>query len=1483
MTGPKVKKKRTLFRKIVNVFLGIFIGIFILIVLFIGFSQTKTFREFLRGKIIEIANNNINGKLNIQRIDGSILTSIILRSTLLTYDQDTILYAKKIELETSPLRILLKQIHIRNFELSDANIELIKDNNGRYNFSKLFKPSPKDTTKSTFPFSIRISSLNLTNVNLKVASLENKYSNKSYPFLYLDDFRIDNLYLTLNAYANLNKKDFLINLEEMKCKTNLSNFTLKNLAGKIGLTGDYAKITNLMVETKGTNFILDAELKDFHLFNNFNYAQLKKSPVSLKLTTRIFNFSELSGFVPATDLLKGTIKTTIYASGKYGNMKVDKIAIDYLKTHLEGTAVITDLNDPKNLFINAHLTNSYLNQPDLAQLLPGVGMPVYKDLQINNINIDFEGRPNNFTTKLSGDFPKGKFASNMKFDFASGKMKYDVGLSTSQLDLSPLLNSPTNMNLNLTAQGEGTNLRDLTLSIRFKLLQSSFQQYKIDSLKIFTSAKNGIFDIRMNSLAESVKLRIRTNIDFNNVRNPVYHLTGNVSNINLERLLKNPKMASNINFGFDVRGNSFDPDSMNTKLIFKLDSSKIASVSIHPTEIVLNYKKSGDGGRIINLNSDLADLSVTGRYSLKDAIPVIGYEYKTISNLVIQKINSINPWAFFKDTTKAREYNLQLAGEENIPEYVNNNFDMNYELVIRDLSEVKAISGFKDLSVEGKISGGFKNSNEKFESAIKTELNRIKLISHDNIVYVSNFNLNFIANRDNRTIAPENIFGKLDMSIARVFSGTDLKNFNLNLKLDKNILSSKLSAQLDTSLTTNVSGLADFSKNNVILSFDTLFIKYKNFEWKNDGVLSAVYNKDFFELQHFRMVRNGSALDLSGLIYGNGAENLSFKIVNLDLDFINVLAGFESRALTGNIFLDGQFTGYLHDPIIKMQLNIDNIVARGARLGFLRTNFDYGKKLLNTDIKFMDSTLNMSNPLLVISGVIPINLAFVGASERIIKDKEINLTVKSNNFDLSLFENIVPMVKDLHGKLITDLNIGGYIDKLDLNGDLHLSNTSFTLLQNNLPYSLEMGMAFNKSSVILESFNLRNAGKTTFKGRLFGEGNYNFDDKTGELRVRGDLTVLSQASKAAVPYLYGNITIGSQGDWVFTYKNNSGYFDGVVLIKNMDVTVPQIQSSYSTSGEYIYRYVVDSSKINKSEEEFNNFLALTKKTRPSRTINLPKSFNFGYKVKIHIEDEASLNIILNQEANQKLTALLNGDLFFENGGIAQGEFKLLEGSELTFFKTFTAGGKIYFDNSITNPRLDIVATYQSAIGDTAVAVKIKLEGPVDQLGENLAKNPNNIAVYITQNNIDKNVPAPDKTPADAITFILVGKFLSGLTTGDKAAMSSFLNPQEYTNSALSGVLSAFANKYLGDVVRNIELEQTGTSTRLSVSGKIQKLKYSLGTKTEEFQDISKANLKLEYPITENFIIRFERKDPILENVNTTEKVNEIAIKYNFMF
>jgi len=180
-----------------------------------------------------------------------------------------------------------------------------------------------------------------------------------------------------------------------------------------------------------------------------------------------------------------------------------------------------------------------------------------------------------------------------------------------------------------------------------------------------------------------------------------------------------------------------------------------------------------------------------------------------------------------------------------------------------------------------------------------------------------------------------------------------------------------------------------------------------------------------------------------------------------------------------------------------------------------------------------------------------------------------------------------------------------------------------------------------------------------------------------------------------------------------------------------------------------------------------------------------------------------------------------------------------------------------------------------------VAVKVKLTGPLQDLNKNFINNKNNLAVYYGTENIDKDIPDPTKDASDAIMFIVTGRFT---TTEEGYTNVNQSNTLTGTASSIAGsLLGGLLNSYAGDYIRNVELKQVGSYTKFSLSGKVNKFKYSIGGTTEVFQDLGRTNIRIEYPFFQKFFIRLERKESLTESNLLREMINELGLKYKFEF
>ena len=266
-----------------------------------------------------------------------------------------------------------------------------------------------------------------------------------------------------------------------------------------------------------------------------------------------------------------------------------------------------------------------------------------------------------------------------------------------------------------------------------------------------------------------------------------------------------------------------------------------------------------------------------------------------------------------------------------------------------------------------------------------------------------------------------------------------------------------------------------------------------------------------------------------------------------------------------------------------------------------------------------------------------------------------------------------------------------------------------------------------------------------------------------------------------------------------------------------------------------------------------------------------------------------------KELGQKLTANLKGSIVIdkEKGqSNAQGSFQLLEGSRLDFFKTLNATGEVRFEKNLLDPYIDVTASYISDYVSPSdpfgkseeVAVKIKLSDPLSKLGEKLTLNEENFAVYVGRKNIDSNIPNTNYDVADALAFILVGKFKNDLTSNSTASGTQTNATSSAASFVISPLLTSILNSALGGgVIEDIQIGQAGRYSRVGISGKVQNFRYKIGGTSQVLSDIAKANILVQYFFNNDISIRLERRYPIIYSEGTDERVNELGLRYKFEF
>ncbi len=599
-----------------------------------------------------------------------------------------------------------------------------------------------------------------------------------------------------------------------------------------------------------------------------------------------------------------------------------------------------------------------------------------------------------------------------------------------------------------------------------------------------------------------------------------------------------------------------------------------------------------------------------------------------------------------------------------------------------------------------------------------------------------------------------------------------------------------------------------------------------------------------------------------------------------------------NESIKGIINLSAIVNGFAGSPELDLAINIDSLAYKNETYGSFVSSAYYKDKLLTTEVKFSNGDMQSDKSKLVFKSTIPIDFALTQGGD-LLDDQSIIISLKAEEFELSPFASAFDELTQIKGKLNADLNATGTLQNLNTTGYLNVNYASFVLGLNRLKYYAGFQLNFAGNRVDISNLYVSNSDDLLDGGTIKGNGylvHKNFSPSEIEISVNGLLKLLSKNSRAANPTFYGDLAVETQEDMVYKFNRSQNYLSAnLMLKKGANITYSPTSSAFTNeTDKFVYQFKTAADSL--YNKEIDSLIFISESV--SKEIRASSRAPFDLDIKINVEDEVKMVFILSKEFNQDLTAYLGGNFEYvveKNNPIAKGELVLLDGSKLNFIKTFQAEGSVKFLSELDNPYLDVTATYQNyynpdtlgaSSSEYEVQVRIKIEGPVKNLSTSFIENEDNVSVYKRDNRSGQFELDATKDASDAMFFIILGKFPEDATTQETNLVAS-------TAASLAGsLLSSFLNERLGDIVRSVQVRQVGAETKFSLVGKVGDFRYEIGGSSQIFQDFSRANVKIEWPvvpITPLLILRLERREPVFVSRTYSEMINELGFKYSFEF
>jgi translocation and assembly module TamB len=521
----------------------LFLGLILLIILFLGFTRTQIFRDWLRDYVVKESKSFLNGELQIKQIRGNLMNHLEISGILLTSGQDTIIYLPRFKMDFKPLRLLEGEIKIDSVFIDTPYVRLYQLRDSSWNMTHLLKSdttAQPDTSAASEPFGMEIS---LGDFHLREGRLDISAFNLIFPK------QVRRLNTRFSGGYSTDKQE--IHLQEFRFVTSQPDFSLQELSFRAARDDAGISVQNFVLRT-GRNQ-LNAEGEYAASPDQLSHAALVSKPLHLgefHFVLPDFTLHSQPTLSLNTRFQNDSLRAAINIAD--GNQRI------FLQSDFANVSALLNDSVPGQL---RYSLNGKIEKLDLAYWLgdPQLDFLIDGDFQVEGRETTAEDA----TVQVTANFPGSKFsrysasdlnlaASYIKGDAAgTALIRGDFGKLFLNAEAADILNR---QRFRLDADIEDLNVAKLIpndslqtdINLKVQAGGSGFDPEKIDGSLQLTLSPSQILDISIDTLLAAV------NISKQQFTIDSLHFGSNFAEVYLNGVVK-PESESNLFFHGQVK------------------------------------------------------------------------------------------------------------------------------------------------------------------------------------------------------------------------------------------------------------------------------------------------------------------------------------------------------------------------------------------------------------------------------------------------------------------------------------------------------------------------------------------------------------------------------------------------------------------------------------------------------------------------------------------------------------------------------------------------------------------------------------------------------------------------------------------------------------------------------------------------------------------------------------------------------------------
>ncbi|GEM_PF-2539796 len=1440
---------------------------------FIFLSQTKDFRSWFYGHVLEFISENIEGKIEAADIKIMPFAGIKIVDLRIIAAGDTVVKIKKLSFKYDFMPLFNNYLNVKSLTINQPEIKLIRNGqDSTWNYEHIFKAVNDTSASGKLNWTFDIKNLTVINGRLKIKDNLKVLSHRG--SFDIADADFNNINFSLTAKADIPAKKYYLNINkffvrESRSKLDIREFGMQASIDTAGVRLHHVNLRSNYISTK-----FNSEISNINIFEKIDSTAICNANFKVDFNADFLDLRLLNKFIKQMPKINDDIGLNGYISGNLQKVKLKQFKIAKNKSELIFSGQAGKLFSSNPSF-TINISNSNLYDNDLTKIMNGFGHP---EINIGHTfikRIEAQGD----TKKIKGYFdlqsPYANLVGSAKLDML-GIPRYYADLKVEHINVGGLLSDKSlesKVSGDINVQGEGFTPKDLKMMMDLSLYNSRISDYRIDSLKLKTDVDSNMkinlkklylvldnyySDSLIQKYSDKSILDIKGRLDLSDFSKPQYDLNIDLNGFNLASLLKSYLMPQYLDTKIKLKGSGFHPDSLETNFAASVENCMFGNRALMPFSLDIQVQRLDFSAREIVVNSNLFNLKLTGEYSLGDFEYLANMQIGELVGFIDRQVKS-----FYQKQSAPKDSLNFVLGRRKIPAF--NHFNMDLTASLHDLTPLGIAVGQPYLSGSADI-----------EAYIDASADR-------SIIDLRKLSVNNFQYKDGQVkivVNPTDIKSYVD--IALVDSLSVFKTISVNLKgntesyidnmqfdrpdLDFNYHNDSVSIDLSTtfnkSLFIKTSGNLLVKPGLLDLKLDSSKFAIKNlFAWHSAEPIAVSLTDEGLNIKKLIFTRTTNELiKLSGLVNADVAKDVRLQVVNFPVnELVAVTKGKEQEFLQtvdGNIKkLSITLNDSLNSPTIECDFKTDYLVSNKSEIGFISGNADYRDKLLQGGVLLTDST-GAVKKLTIDLKSLPIDLSLRFGGQRILPDRPINIQVNANNLNLNLANIFIPdAINNLNGVADANLGIMGVKYDVDYIGNINIKHSRFLSVSNNLYYNAQGDILIDNENIDLKNIKITNDENDLKDSYALVNGPLifsNFEIKHFDFTIKAKrIKLLSEASKKNMPNLFGDFVIRTKNKGViFSGDFEHPSLKGDVEILKSHLYMPSIEKEKQLiTPNFKYEIKGNNLKVENIPKDslltklFGNTETDTKDTTEAEEKveedNKPKqnkSFSDLIKYDLNIWFFMPLQITMDVGSQfGQISAIVGTKIpsapihYYvdpdKNTATIIGDLELKKNSVFNYIKLFNITGDILFPTGdINNPKWDFKAVYD---GKTTINERLRNYQVILYL-RGTQKNP----IITFDYTLDSEPAKGDSTQIreDALMLLLFGMTKSEFESPSSSGGSGFT---DIGAQGIASMLSRTVTEMLSGTgfITSADIDLQGGSfqnAKLKLSGQLFGMTWKVG-------------------------------------------------------